>query len=289
MILTYKVSSLKYDNVLQVLKNEFNMSDRLILKLKTAKKILLNSEPVYVSKKLSENDLLEILIDFVEDNSNIVATDIPLDILYEDDWLLIINKPPKIAIHPSCLHYDNTLSNGVKAYFDKIGLAKKIRPINRLDKDTSGIVLFAKCEYIQECLVKQMKENIFKKEYIAILQGNLAQRSGTINAPISRKPNSIIERCVSENGDSAITHYFVIENKIDMSKVQFVLETGRTHQIRVHCKYIGNPIVGDTLYGSPSNLIDRQALHSYRVSFIHPVTKEKLVIEAPIPNDMKFM
>lgn len=289
MILTYKVSSLKYDNVLQVLKNEFNMSDRLILKLKTAKKILLNSEPVYVSKKLSENDLLEILIDFVEDNSNIVATDIPLDILYEDDWLLIINKPPKIAIHPSCLHYDNTLSNGVKAYFDKIGLAKKIRPINRLDKDTSGIVLFAKCEYIQECLVKQMKENIFKKEYIAILQGNLAQRSGTINAPISRKPNSIIERCVSENGDSAITHYFVIENKIDMSKVQFVLETGRTHQIRVHCKYIGNPIVGDTLYGSPSNLIDRQALHSYRVSFIHPVTKEKLVIEAPVPDDMKFM
>lgn len=289
MILTYKVSSLKYDNVLQVLKNEFNMSDRFILKLKTAKKILLNSEPVYVSKKLSENDLLEILIDFVEDNSNIVATDIPLDILYEDDWLLIINKPPKIAIHPSCLHYDNTLSNGVKAYFDKIGLAKKIRPINRLDKDTSGIVLFAKCEYIQECLVKQMKENIFKKEYIAILQGNLAQKSGTINAPISRKPNSIIERCVSENGDSAITHYFVIENKIDMSKVQFVLETGRTHQIRVHCKYIGNPIVGDTLYGSPSNLIDRQALHSYRVSFIHPITKEKLVIEAPIPNDMKFM
>lgn len=289
MILTYKVSSLKYDNVLQVLKNEFNMSDRFILKLKTAKKILLNSEPVYVSKKLSENDLLEILIDFVEDNSNIVATDIPLDILYEDDWLLIINKPPKIAIHPSCLHYDNTLSNGVKAYFDKIGLAKKIRPINRLDKDTSGIVLFAKCEYIQECLVKQMKENIFKKEYIAILQGNLAQKSGTINAPISRKPNSIIERCVSENGDSAITHYFVIENKIDMSKVQFVLETGRTHQIRVHCKYIGNPIVGDTLYGSPSNLIDRQALHSYRVSFIHPITKEKLVIEAPVPDDMKFM
>lgn len=289
MILTYKVSSLKYDNVLQVLKNEFNMSDRLILKLKTAKKILLNSEPVYVSKKLFENDLLEILIDFVEDNSNIVAANMPLDILYEDDWLLIINKPPKIAIHPSCLHYDNTLSNGVKAYFDKIGLAKKIRPINRLDKDTSGIVLFAKCEYIQECLVKQMKENIFKKEYIAILQGNLAQKSGTINSPISRKPNSIIERCVSENGDSAITHYFVIENKIDMSKVQFVLETGRTHQIRVHCKYIGNPIVGDTLYGSPSNLIDRQALHSYRVSFIHPITKEKLVIESPVPDDMKFM
>lgn len=289
MTLTYKVSSLKYDNVLQVLKNEFNMSDRLILKLKTAKKILLNSEPVYVNKKLSENDLLEVLIDFVEDNSNIVATDMPLDILYEDDWLLIINKPPKIAIHPSCLHYDNTLSNGVKSYFDKIGLAKKIRPINRLDKDTSGIVLFAKCEYIQECLVKQMKDNIFKKEYIAILQGNLPQESGTINAPIARKPDSIIERHISNDGDCAVTHFFVLENKSDMCKVQFILETGRTHQIRVHCKYIGHPIIGDSLYGTSSDLIDRQALHSYRVKFIHPITKKELSIESPVPDDMKFM
>ena len=169
-----------------------------------------------------------------------------------------------------------------------------------------GLVIFAKNEYIQESLVKQMKTHSFKKEYIAVLEGIVEPEKGTIDAPIARKESSIIERCIDPNGDVSITHYEVlkyikhnlslrIENARDKKKannisiVKFILETGRTHQIRIHSKYIGYPIVGDTLYGSESNLISRQALHSYKINFIHPVIKEPKEYIAPIPEDMKFI
>ena len=134
-----------------------------------------------------------------------------------------------------------------------------------------------------------MKNNHFKKEYIAVLDGILSEKSGTISAPIARKDNSIIERCVDfKNGEIAITHYDLIKNiNNSCSLVHFVLETGRTHQIRVHSAYIGNPIVGDTLYGNSSELIDRQALHAYKITFIHPITRENMILEADLPTDMK--
>lgn len=132
-----------------------------------------------------------------------------------------------------------------------------------------------------------MQSGIFEKEYIAFLEGNLSNLSGTINAPIARKENSIIERCIKENGEKAITHYKLIENKQNFCIVNFKLETGRTHQIRVHSSYISHPILGDTLYGSPSPLISRQALHAYKVRFIHPITKKYVQYISPIPDDMK--
>lgn len=132
-----------------------------------------------------------------------------------------------------------------------------------------------------------MQFGIFQKEYIAFLEGNLSNLSGTINAPIARKENSIIERCIKENGEKAITHYKLIENKQNFCMVNFKLETGRTHQIRVHSSYINHPLLGDTLYGSPSPLISRQALHAYKVKFIHPITKKYVQYISPIPNDMK--
>ena len=212
----------------------------------------------------------------------------PLDIIYEDEYLLVINKPAGIAIHPSILHYNDSLSNGVKFYFDKLGLKKKIRIVNRLDRNTSGLVIFAKNEYIQECLIRQMKTKEFKKEYLAIVEGILPNKSGTLNFPISRKEGSIIERCVDPNGDKAITHYDVLKTFNNLSLVHIVLETGRTHQIRVHFSYINHPVLGDTLYGHPSKLIGRQALHSYKITFVHPVSKEVMTLEAPIPDDMNF-
>ena len=184
------------------------------------------------------------------------------------------------------MHYDNSLSNGVKSYFEKIGLRKKIRPVNRLDKDTSGIVIFSKNEYIQECLVRQMSNNIFKKKYIAILEGLLEKVSGTINAPIARKKDSIIERCIDESGDIAISHYKVLQRLSTMTEVEYTLETGRTHQLRVHSAFIGHPIIGDSLYGNESSLISRQALHSYYVEFIHPITKKEMVIRSELPSDI---
>ena len=210
-----------------------------------------------------------------------------LDILYEDDCLLIINKPADIPVHPSILHYEDSLSNGVKYYFDSKNIKTKIRPVNRLDKDTSGIVIFAKNEYIQESLIKQMKNNIFKKEYYAILEGNLDKNNGTINAPISRKEGSIIEREINSNGDNSITHFELIKNYNNICLVKFILETGRTHQIRVHSKYIGHPILGDSLYGNKSELISRQALHAYKFQFLHPISKKQVSIQIDLPYDMK--
>ena len=290
MKLSYKIDiNDNFYNVLQVLKEKFLLSDRLITKLKKSNNIFLNNELTYTKHLVVSGDTVVANIDFEEDNSNIVPTDIPLDIIYEDEYLLIINKPAGIAVHPSILHYDDSLSNGVKAYFDKIGLRKKIRIVNRLDRNTSGIVIFAKNEYIQECLIKQMQSKDLKKEYLAIVEGSLPKNSGTLDFPIARKKGSIIERCVDQDGEKAITHYDVLNYSNDLSLVHIVLETGRTHQIRVHFSYIAHSILGDTLYGNPSTLISRQALHSFKISFIHPISKERLCFEAPIPKDMKIL
>ena len=274
-------------SIKQILKNEFNMSERFILKLKTNKCIYINNVCMPIHSSINEGDTLSIKENFIEDSDGIVSNDnITLNILFEDDYLLILDKPAGIAVHPSILHYDNSLSNGVKSYFEKIGLRKKIRPVNRLDKDTSGIVIFSKNEYIQECLVRQMSNNIFKKKYIAILEGLLEKVSGTINAPIARKKDSIIERCIDESGDIAISHYKVLQRLGTMTEVEYTLETGRTHQLRVHSAFIGHPIIGDSLYGNESSLISRQALHSYYVEFIHPITKKEMVIRSELPSDI---
>lgn len=287
MKLTYTVTNQSQHKTLrQVLKNEFHISSRLLTILKHNKQILLNDTFTFLDSPVSTGDVIKVNLDIIEDNSNIVPLHIKLDIIYEDDSLLIVNKPSNMAIHPSCLHYETTLSNAVKAYFDSINLHRKIRPITRLDKDTSGIVVFAKNQYIQECLVKQMETNIFKKKYIAILDGILENSSGIINAPIARKNNSIIERCINPNGDISISHYKVLA-KNTFTLVEFRLETGRTHQLRVHSKYLGYPILGDSLYGNSSKLIDRQALHCYTIEFIHPINKKKMQFTAPIPNDME--
>ena len=290
MNLEYVVKDLSlYKTVRQVLKSEFNMSNRLITKLKFNKLILLNSAETYLDKLLSIGDVVSCSLDYEEESENIVPTKMDLNILYEDDCFLILNKPYNMPVHPSILHYDNSLSNGVKYYFDLIGLKKKIRPVNRLDRDTTGIVVFAKNEYVQECLIKQMQNKTFYKEYLAILNGVPNPSSGIIDAPIARKENSIIERCINPVGDIAVSYYKVIDvnYKNDISLVSFILKTGRTHQIRLHSKFIGHPILGDTLYGMPSTLIKRQALHSYKIKFIHPILKKRIEIKAPIPDDMK--
>lgn len=216
-----------------------------------------------------------------------MPTKISINIIYEDEAYLVVNKPAGIPVHPSTDHYTDSLANGVIFYFNQIGLKKKIRPVNRLDKDTSGIVIFAKNEYIQECLIKQMKNKQFIKKYIAIVNGNLDNLEGIINAPIARKENSIIERCVSETGDTAITHYKVLKRNDNFDVIECILETGRTHQIRVHFAYLGHSLLSDTLYGVSSPLINRQALHAYEVEFIHPITKQKVKYIADIPDDFK--
>ena len=288
MKLTYTIQpNDNFFNVKELLKLKFQISDRLLVKLKKNKKIWLNSTPTFVNSRLKPFDIVEILIDFEEKSENIIPTQMDLNIIYEDEYYIVINKPSGIAIHPSILHYTDSLANGVKFYFEQKNIKKKIRPINRLDKDTSGIVIFAKNEYIQEFLVKEMKKNTFFKEYIAVCEGIFESKIGTINLPIGRKENSIIERCVCSDGDIAITHYNVLKSLKNTSVVHVTLETGRTHQIRVHLSNIGNPILGDTLYGNPSSVINRQALHAYKVKFIHPITGLNVEYIATIPSDIK--
>lgn len=301
MKLSYKVQEQnEYSTIKEVLKIEFSISDRLLLKLKKLQKITLNNNLAYAHTQVKTGDLIECDLNYAEDNSNIVPVKMNLDIIYEDEGYLIVDKPCGIPVHPSINHFSDSLSNGIRYYFDKIGLHKKIRPVNRLDKDTTGLVIFAKNEYIQECLVRQMQSKDFVKKYIAIVENHLEKSCGTIEAPIARKEKSIIERCIRDDGENAITHYRVLTydeiNKLFSCKdiavkpfdiVECILETGRTHQIRVHFAYIGHPLLGDTLYGNSSTYINRQALHCYFLSFIHPISKTKVEYFCELPDDMQ--
>lgn len=206
-------------NIGNILRDRLKISSRLLNKLKMNEKILVNTLPVYSSYIVHENDEIIVKIDF-EEKDDIVPEEIKLSIIFEDEYFLAINKMPGICVHPSSLHPDNTLANGVKYYLNN---KKKIRPINRLDKDTSGIVLFAKNEYIQEAMIK----NKIEKEYLAIALGIFDFKNGMINKPIARKKGSIIEREVSEEGQKSITHYEVIKESIkkDLSLVKLRLET----------------------------------------------------------------
>lgn len=287
MKLEYVVNTLtKYEDVKQVLKYEFLISDRLTKKLKNAKQIYLNNKQTNINHKLEIGSLITVQLDFNETCENIVPKKMKLDILYEDEALLILNKPPFMPVHPSMDHFTDSISNGVKHYFNSIGLKRKIRPVNRLDKNTSGIVIFAKNEYIQECLVKQMKSGDLKKEYLALVDGIINKKEQIVNAPIARKRNSIIERCIHSSGDKAITIIQLLKVFDTYSLIKCILKTGRTHQIRVHTKYIGNPILGDDLYGGKTDKINRQALHAYRISFIHPINKKNIEIQTKIPKDI---
>ena len=304
MKLTYIVDKeVSGKTVKHVLKNKLQLSERLIKKLKYNNLILRNNEPVYVNVVLNEHDVLEVNMKLNENSEDIIPQDIPVDIIFEDENLLVLNKQPDIVVHPTCSHTDGTLANAVAFHLANKDELCKIRPVVRLDRDTSGVIIFAKNPYSQEYLIRQMNSKTFIKEYIGIVHGFVKNKKGTINLPISRKPDSIMLRHVSPDGDHAVTHYEVIEYLNNATVLRFILETGRTHQIRVHCQASGHPLIGDTLYPylddishssavsqsqvQMPELINRQALHSYRALFEHPATKEMLEVIAPLAEDIK--
>lgn len=264
------------------MRDKLQISARLLNKLKMNEKILVNNVPVFSSYIVHADDIIEVYIDF-EEEDNILSEEMKLDILYEDDYIIAVNKPAGIVVHPSSYHPNGTLANGIKFYLNN---KKKIRAINRLDRDTSGIVLFAKNEYIQELMIQQ---KTIRKEYLAIITDVMENKTGIIDLPIARKDGSIMEREINSNGQKAITYYNVISESSDksLSLVHIELVTGRTHQIRVHFAYFGNYILGDSLYGSETKIINRQSLHAWKVSFIHPITKKNVTLEAPLFADMK--
>lgn len=203
-------------------------------------------------------------------------------IAFEDDYLLIIDKPAGMLVHPTVNEWGCTLYDYVTEYYQRKGITANIHPVSRLDRHTSGLVIFAKEPIIQHWLSQQQMD----KEYLAIVTGELPNDEGIIEAPIARKEGSIIERCVSENGKYAKTSYKLLAKRKDLSLLQVKLFTGRTHQIRVHMAYIGCPLFNDNLYGTPGPQ-GRHALHAFKLRFIHPVSDAPVEITRTLPEDLR--
>ena len=300
MFLTHVVTEYETGkNVRFILEYRLDFSNKLITKLKQQPDgILLNGKRVFTNHIINTGDIVSCNIDFNEDSLNVVAQELPIDILFEDDALIILNKTAGIVVHPTFNHPDNTLANALAYYYIAHNQNHKIHPVNRLDRGTSGIVVFAKNRFIHR---KLCSDSNFERIYTALVHGIFEPLSGTIDMPIARVDQSLIERHVSPSGKHAITHYNTIEvfnpnSSCKFSLVKFRLETGRTHQIRVHCHHLGHPIYGDSLYyiDKFSRLdvlkntkgMDHQALHSSKISFIHPLTKHTLEISCPLPTDI---
>lgn len=286
--LQYRITeSDTYSNIHELLKAH-GYSSTVIRHLKeTENGIQRNGVWARVYEPLASGDTVTILLTEEASSENIAPTPLPLDIVYEDEDLLIINKPAGMPIHPSQGNYDNTLANACAYYFQQKGEPFTYRCINRLDRDTTGLLIIARHAYSASLLSSMVAKREIHREYLALATG-LVPDSGVIEAPIARVDGSTIEREVNfETGEFARTHYRRLEYKNGYSLVSLKLDTGRTHQIRVHMKYIGHPLPGDFLYNPDYSVIRRQALHSYRLTFTHPITGKELQFTAPLPNDMK--
>lgn len=250
--------------------------------------VLVNGKHYYMRDTLSSGDTLILHIQETGCSEKIPPADIPLDIVYEDEDLIVINKPAGMPIHPSMNNYTNSMANGLAWYYKKQGKPFIFRCCNRLDRDTSGLTVVAKHLVSGNILSDMVRRRAIHREYLAISRGEVTPRSGTITAPLARKPGTVIERTVDfEHGETAITHYQVIAANNGHSLVSLQLETGRTHQIRIHMKYLGYPLIGDYLYHPDMEWISRQALHSHKLSFSHPITGKAMEFTAPLPEDMR--
>ena len=268
---------------------ERGYSRQIIIQLKkTRKGILVNDQWAHVKTPLSEGDIMTIHLEENTASEHIVPVSLPLNVVYEDQDILVLNKAADMPVHPSINNYENTLANGVASYYEKQGEAFVFRCINRLDRDTTGLLIIAKNALSASILSNQMKERKIHRTYLAVCAGTPVPDQGTLDAPIGRKEASAIERCVDfKNGERAVTHYQILKSCQDCSLVKLQLETGRTHQIRVHMQYLGHPLLGDYLYNPDYSRINRVALHSSELAFTHPITQVPLFFSAPLPSDME--
>lgn len=270
----------------EILLDKLNFSVRSLSKMKREKSVLVNGEFKKLSSNIVKGDLIEVRID--EDMANFEPQDLNLNIIYDDFDIIMVNKPPFMVVHPTKSHFDKTIANGVTDYIIKKNEKVKVRFVNRLDMNTSGLVIVAKNAYAHHVLSKDMSGDKVIKRYITVVNGVVENDEGTINQPIYRPTEDSIKRVVDERGQASVTHYKVLERLNNATVLEVKLETGRTHQIRVHMNFIGHGIIGDELYGYVNeDLINRQALHAYSLEFMQPRTKEILEFKADIPSDMK--
>ena len=281
----YRVYTVESAGILELyLKEQLGCSGRKIQKLTRQKGILLNGKPAYLQRKVQAGDKIGILQ--MEDFSyGVVPESGAVDILYEDEAMLVLNKPPRQLVHPAGQTQMGTLANYLAGLWQSRGMLQKIRPLHRLDRDTSGCVIFAKDEKSQMLLEQQMKEKKLGRQYLALVQGEIAVEAGRIEAPIGRHPRQSNRRSISAKGDAACTRYQVVEKYPEAALLRLSLETGRTHQIRLHLAHIGLPILGDGMYGVRSPWIQRQALHAEEISFYRLSDGEAITVLAPLPED----
>ena len=288
MIFRYIISSEYNNKTIDYFLRQTGYSRRLIIDLKeTTDGILLNKERAFTNVRLKPGDELEIHLPTEEPSEHITPVKLPFPIIYEDEHIIAVNKPADMPIHPSINNHENTLANAAAYYFKEQGIPFVFRCVNRLDRDTTGLVLLAKHQLSGCILSEAVKARKIHREYMAICEGVIAE-PGTIDLPIGRLPGSAIMRCIDlEQGEHAVTHYRPIVSENHMTLLRIHLETGRTHQIRIHMGAIGHPLPGDYLYHPNYEFIKRQPLHSASLTFSHPITGQEMHLEADVPEDMK--
>lgn len=289
--LSYTITNKNKADTIGAFLRDAGYSRRILIELKqNPEQSCLNGTPSWLNTPLQIGDTLTLFLPDEPVSSDILPVNLPIDIVYEDEDLIILNKATGMPVHPSQGHHENTLANALAYRFASRGEHFVFRAVNRLDRDTTGLLLIAKHKISGAFLSAMTAKKEIRREYLAIVAGK-PEESGTIDLPISRKDGSTIERCIDmDHGEHAVTHYRCLDYRDDLgcSLVRLRLETGRTHQIRVHMKAIGHPLLGDFLYNPDYHFIGRQALHSYTVAFRHPITGEAMEFTAPIPEDFSF-
>lgn len=289
--LSYTITNKNKADTIGAFLRDAGYSRRILIELKqNPEQICLNGTPSWLNTLLQIGDTLTLFLPDEPVSSDILPVNLPIDIVYEDEDLIILNKATGMPVHPSQGHHENTLANALAYRFASRGEHFVFRAVNRLDRDTTGLLLIAKHKISGAFLSAMTAKKEIRREYLAIVAGK-PEGSGTIDLPIARKDGSTIERCIDmDHGEHAVTHYRCLDYRDDLgcSLVRLRLETGRTHQIRVHMKAIGHPLLGDFLYNPDYRFIGRQALHSYTVAFRHPITGEAMEFTAPMPEDFSF-
>lgn len=270
---------------------KFGLSKKGLIAIKhRGGQLLVNGEEKTVRHMLEVGDVVTVYFPLEEPSEQITPSTSPLDIVYEDAEILVISKPTYLATIPSYLHQEDSVASRIVHYFKEQGLASTVHIVNRLDRDTSGLMCIAKHSYIHYLMSEMQKKHLINREYEAFVEGHLEQEVGEVIAPIGRKGDSMIERMVTEDGQFAHTEYRVLERFMlegqPVTHIRLKLHTGRTHQIRVHMSSIGYPLVGDELYGGSTNYLQRQALHCVYVSFMHPISNEVVTVEEGLPSEI---
>jgi 23S rRNA pseudouridine1911/1915/1917 synthase len=289
--LTYAISE-KEDHMKlrDYLKNKAQMSSRLIKGAALSGRIEVNSKRAKLNYVLKTGDVISFQVE-KEESQNIEPEKMDIHVIYEDADIIVVNKSPGMVVHPTRSYPSGTLANGLLYYFKEKNENCIVRLVSRLDMDTSGLIIIAKNQFSHMALARDMQRADFVKSYLAVVHGNLEDKTGTIDGPIYRPTDDSIKRVVDERGQKSVTHFKVMESYSLGDLVELTLETGRTHQIRVHLSYLGHPIYGDSLYGEAedSSFIERQALHAYKLSFPHPRTGDILTLESKLPSDMEIL